>query len=443
MVASSQCFGTGRLALTPVADWIRTPSVFSSLTTLDPGWRAEVERLVPSGRHGRSRGSSRAMVDAWRRIGFFEGLARALLVAAAPAPPGARQHPVVRPGDAGIPHVPAGPGPGCPLLIAATQRDDNQREVAALAAWAERMRATGVLAELPLGPLEAQNRAADGGVSAGRARRTDAELLQSTTGGFPLYVIEAMRGSGRAGRRPARRRPHGCAAKPARAGERSRPRGRGPGSRGWPGLRARPVHRSERPRRDRGRERGRRAVAPPDPAGRRRCVRLLARSAPGLRLWTGESATTLAAAPASGAGARASPSGRSGRVSAQIAAQYSRGGRPERAVTYYLRAAGIAAGIFAHTEAIRLHSGAGNRHAPTGPRRDRRELAVYEAMAAPLTARYGYSSPRLEQTLERCIVLAGTLRSRDSTVIGMVGLWVPACPGPPSRGTRWRRTHWR
>ena len=35
---------------------------------------------------------------------------------------------------------------------------------------------------------------------AGRPQdREVVELLQSTTGGFPLYVIEAMRGSGRAG----------------------------------------------------------------------------------------------------------------------------------------------------------------------------------------------------------------------------------------------------
>jgi predicted ATPase len=42
-------------------------------------------------------------------------------------------------------------------------------------------------------------------------------------------------------------------------------------------------------------------------------------------------------------------------VAAQLAQQYARGGRPERAVAYYRRAADVAAGMFAHAEAIRLH----------------------------------------------------------------------------------------
>ena len=45
-----------------------------------------------------------------------------------------------------------------------------------------------------------------------------------------------------------------------------------------------------------------------------------------------------------------------GPVSAQLAEQYARGGRPERAVAYYRRAADVASGVFAHADAIRLHS---------------------------------------------------------------------------------------
>ena len=80
VVASSRCFGTsGRLALAPVADWLRSPAVRSATETLDRAWRAEVDRLVPSeGRRPRVVGS-RAMIDAWQRLRFFEGLARALL----------------------------------------------------------------------------------------------------------------------------------------------------------------------------------------------------------------------------------------------------------------------------------------------------------------------------------------------------------------------------
>ena len=112
-------------------------------------------------------------------------------------------------------------------------------------------------------------------------------------------------------------------------------------------------------------------------------------------------------------------------AAAQLAAQYARGGRPDRAVTYYRRAADVATGMFAHAEAIRLHKEALSivRQLPAGKDRDRQELTVLEAMAAPLNASYGYSSPDLQQALERSIALAESLGRRDSLLTGLVALW--------------------
>ena len=85
VVASAQCFGTpGRLALAPVADWLRNDAVQSAAATLDPAWRAEVGRLVPAGGHGGRGTGPRAMADAWQRHRFFEGLARALMAVGRP-----------------------------------------------------------------------------------------------------------------------------------------------------------------------------------------------------------------------------------------------------------------------------------------------------------------------------------------------------------------------
>jgi len=111
-------------------------------------------------------------------------------------------------------------------------------------------------------------------------------------------------------------------------------------------------------------------------------------------------------------------------VSAQLAGQYARGGRPDRALSYYRRAADVAAGMFAHAEAIRLHKEALSiiSNLPAGRDRDRQELAVRDALAAPLNARYGYSSPVLQHTLERSIALARSLGRRDSTLTGLVAL---------------------
>jgi tetratricopeptide (TPR) repeat protein len=81
--------------------------------------------------------------------------------------------------------------------------------------------------------------------------------------------------------------------------------------------------------------------------------------------------------------------------------------------------------MFAHAEAIRLHKAALSivRDLPAGKERDRQELGILEAMAAPLNARYGYSSPELQRTLERSVDLAESLGRKDSTLTGLVGLW--------------------
>jgi hypothetical protein len=92
---------------------------------------------------------------------------------------------------------------------------------------------------------------------------------------------------------------------------------------------------------------------------------------------------------------------------------------------HYRRAAELAARTFAHAEAIRLHKEALSivHTLPEGRDRTRQELMVLEAMAAPINAKYGYSSPELAETLERSIGLAEALGRRDSILTGLVGLW--------------------
>ena len=96
----SRCFGTaGRLALAPVADWLRTPAVQAAAETLDPVWRAEVSRLVPP--KNEPAGPAQPAVDGRRLAaaplpgGPGPGAARGR----AADPAGARQRAVVRPGD--------------------------------------------------------------------------------------------------------------------------------------------------------------------------------------------------------------------------------------------------------------------------------------------------------------------------------------------------------
>ena len=201
VVASTQCFGTSRrLALAPVADWVRHPAVQSAAERLDRTWRAEVDRLVPSGgpaeREGERGATARAMVHAWQRHRFLEGLARALIA-------------VGRPMLLVLDNVQwcdqetltfltfcLGLAPEAPVLVAGTLRDDHLDEDQELVEWTVRMRATGLLTELELSPLEAADtaRLAEA-ISGRRLDEADTGLLQATTGGFPLHVIEAVRGS--------------------------------------------------------------------------------------------------------------------------------------------------------------------------------------------------------------------------------------------------------
>jgi class 3 adenylate cyclase len=108
-----------------------------------------------------------------------------------------------------------------------------------------------------------------------------------------------------------------------------------------------------------------------------------------------------------------------------LAYHCSRSAEPARAIPFLAVAAARAKDRYANEEAIRLHQEALSivRGLPAGTDRDRQELAILEAVAPPLTARYGYASPELQQMLERSIALAESLGRHDSVVAGLVALW--------------------
>ena len=428
VVASSQCFGTsGRLALAPVADWLRNPAVQAAAATLDPAWRAEVGRLAPAGGRGERAAGSRSMADAWQRHRFFEGLARALMA-------------VGRPVLLVLDNVQwcdqetlafltffLGLAPGTPVLVAGTLRNDTLGEDPELADWTVRMRATGLMTELSLSPLDAADTARLAEAISGRPLLVDdVDLLQATTGGFPLYVIEAVRGGADPGGTP-------LPACDLTAVLRNRLDQATVAAREVAGLAAAvgTTFTLDLLTEASDLEAGI-VVAAVDELWRRRIMRefgdgydfshdllrdtAYAQVSPPMRwLLHRRVAQALELLHADDADT----------VSAQLAEQYARGGRPGRAAAYYRRAADVAAGMFAHAEAIRLHKEALSivRSLPEGKDRDRQELQVLEAMAAPLNARYGYSSPELQRALERSIDLAESLGRRDSTLTGLVALW--------------------
>ena len=425
VAVSSQCFGTsGRLALAPVADWLRHPVVLAASTTLDAAWRGEVGRLVPA--DGRGAGSG-AMVDAWQRHRFFEGLARALIAVGRPMLLVLDNMQWCDQETLAFITFFLSLADDKPVLVVGTRRDDAADDDPEMAAWTVRMRATGRLTELSLSPLDAAGTARLAEAISGRPPpAAEADLLHAATGGFPLYIVEAMRGCADADGSP-------LPAGDLTAMLRKRLEQASASGREVAGLAA-AVGRdftldllTEASDLDAGT-----VVGAVDELWRRRIMREYRDGYDFSHDLLRETAYTLISPPkrwllhrrVAQALELLHPNDADA-VSAQLAEQYARGGRLARAAGYYRQAADIAAARFAHAEAIRLHSEALSivRGLPESRDRDRQELEVLEAIAAPLNARYGYSSTKLQDVLERSIVLSESLGRKDSTLAGLVALW--------------------
>ncbi|HEU5420978.1 MAG TPA: AAA family ATPase [Streptosporangiaceae bacterium] len=425
LVASTQCFGTPGLALAPVADWLRTPAIQAAVGTLDPAWQAEVRRLVP-GPGGRG-ASSRALVDAWQRHRFFEGLARALLAVGQPLLLVLDNLQWSDTETLEFLSLCLGLAGASPLMVAATLRDDYPGTDPALAEWLLQMRAAGLLTELPLGPLETADTAALARALSGRRlTAAQASLLQVTTGGFPLYIIEALRSNADLSAdppdiadvaavlrkrldqaTPAARDIAGLAAAAGtsfsldlltEASDHDADVVVGAVDELWHRRIMRELEDDYDFTHDLLREAAYSGVSPP-----RRWL-LHRRLAQSLELLH---------------------AGRTDAVAARLAEQYARAGRPGRALDYYRRAADVAAGMLAHADAVRLHRQALAIVAkmPPGRDTDRRELAILQALAAPLNARLGYASAELQDVLERALTLAERLGAAEAKVAGLLALW--------------------
>jgi hypothetical protein len=435
VVASTQCFGTvGRLALAPVADWLRHEAIQAATANLSPAWRDEVGRLLPAGgpvdgpvdgSAGRETGTV-AMTDAWQRHRFLEGLARALIAADRPTLLVLDDIQWCDLETLALITFCLRLASGRPLLMAGTLRDDDPGTDPEFGDWTVRMRATGMLTEISLAPLAAADTARLAEAVAGRAiRPAEADLLHATTGGFSLYVIEAIR---------------------SLAGPDGMP---SPGSDLQSVLRRRFQQATEAAREVAGLAaavgtdftlgllteasdlESDAVVQAVDELWRRRIMREFGDGYDFAHEMLRETAYAQVSPPKRWLLHRRVAQGLEllhaddlDAVAGQLAEQYARAGRDARAVDYYRRAAGVAASRFGHAEAIRLHRQALSviERQPTGPGRDARELAVLEALAAPLNARQGYSSPELQQVLERWVALAESLGRDEAMVTGMIGL---------------------
>jgi DNA-binding SARP family transcriptional activator len=448
VVATAHCFGLpGRLALAPVAEWLRANGLREAVAGLDRTWRSEVARLVPdgspepateSGAAGAPPGGSgptgsRALVDAWQRHRFFEGLARAVL---------ATDRPVLLVLDdlqwcdqetvAWLAFLLTLAG-GSPLLVAATLRRDELDRNPGVAAALRSLRSSGRITDVGLGPLDAASTGRLASAVLGRPIGPAEEvLLQATTGGYPLFVVEA-----------ARTLP-GRAHAPRPAPERNNP----------PDLRDVLSHRLQEASpaaqevaglasalgRDFGldllieaTELGPDAlVGAVDELWRRRILREHHGGYDFSHDLLRDAAYAAVSPPRRwllhrrlAQGLELLHEGHLDDVAGQLAEQHDRAGRTDRALHYFGRAAELAVGVFANADAIRHHQRclALVARSPAGAARDDRELAVLQALSAPLNAVHGYASPDLQETLERSVALGERLDRPDVVLQSLVGLF--------------------
>ncbi|RZL82874.1 MAG: SARP family transcriptional regulator [Rhodococcus sp. (in: high G+C Gram-positive bacteria)] len=430
VVASTRCFGLPvPVALAPVAEWLRSPDLQSAIASLNPLWRAEVERLVPSAESWPRPATSRAMVDAWQRHRFFEGTARAVLSSG---------RPVLLVLDdlqwcdaettAWLAFL-LSLETRMRVLVAATARTDEVQSRRDVREALRALRSARLVSDLEVDPLTPDGTAELARSLGGRTLDPSEEaVLYAATGGYPLYVVEAARmvpgsdateAGGDAGDlgEVLQRRLEQCS-EPARdvAGlaaalgtdfdldllSEASDLDTDPLVQAVDELWRRRIVRPEGTGydfvHDLVREAAYRSVGPP-----RRWL-LHRRLAQGLELLH---------------------TGRTDDVAAQLAEQYRRGGRPDRALHYQQRAAEVAAGVFANAEALRHFRYCLDllEAMPAGRNRDACEVEVRQGMSAPLTTLYGYSSAELEQTLDRTAELGQQLRRPTVVLAALIGLF--------------------
>jgi DNA-binding SARP family transcriptional activator/tetratricopeptide (TPR) repeat protein len=466
VVAQSRCFSRpGRIPLAPVADWLRSPALWSCLPALAPVWRNEVNRLLPemesdpggagnagAGITGAATGApagvedrsvagfpapaadnlpatSRAMVDAWQRHRFFEGLARAVLV---------QDRPVLlvlddlQWGDAETVSWLAfllGYAHESRLFVVATARPDELEAAADLAPLLHPMQSAGLITRLRLDPLTPEAAAALTASLTGRNRGTDqTAILYAATGGYPLYIVEAAR----IAPEPATpEEPLGVSDLESvlqrRLGQASE------AARGLAALAAAYGHDVSLELLSEAGDLGiQELVTAVDELWRLRILRIQGHGYDFVHDLLREAAYE-AVSPAGkwllhrrlAQALELLFAGRLDDVAAQLGEQYRLGGRGASALEHYRRAAEIAVGVFANVEALRYYRRCLEiiESLPPGESQSGYELEVLRAMSAPLTAVYGYSSPELQATLERTEELAQQLGRPKVLLSSLIGLF--------------------
>jgi DNA-binding SARP family transcriptional activator/predicted ATPase len=185
----------GRLALSPIAGWLRSESVRDSLGRLHPLWRTEVARLIPELLVEQPElPRPPPLAEYWQRQQFFEALARAITGA---APALVLLLDDLQWCDAETLewlHFLLRFTADMRLLVVGTVRSDEVDARHPLGRLSTALRRSDQLVEIPLAPLDAAETAKLACDIAGEDVDSDAVFrIFSQTEGNPLFVVESVR----------------------------------------------------------------------------------------------------------------------------------------------------------------------------------------------------------------------------------------------------------
>lgn len=423
VVARARCFPAGgRLALAPVAEWLRSPPLRSAVEGLDADQRAEVARLAPELAPGDEQDRPAPLTDAWRRRRFFEALVSAVIVCDEPVLLVLDDLQWCDAETLAWLEVLLHADPAPPVLVVGTLRSEELQDNAALVTTCRRLRAQGALRDLELAPLGLED-VAELAASVDGASPDEATLerLRDETDGFPLFVIESLRhGPDRSSR--------------VQAILLDRIEQLGPDAQELAGVAA-AVGRdfSLELLAAAGQLDEERLLEAVDELWRRRLLRehstttydfshdLLRQAAyerlspPSRQLLHRRIVDALTALHDD------DPE----RVATQLADQCEQAGLAERAIDEHALAAQAATRVFALEAAVAHYERALELLADQSPSllRDRRELQLRAALLPPLTGLKGYAASELDRTLDRTTELAGALGEAAIAVRSQVTRW--------------------
>jgi DNA-binding SARP family transcriptional activator len=431
----------GRLSLAPVSEWLRSEALSPHLARLEDVWRVEVARILPEILTARPDLPRPApMAEFGDRLRFFEGLARAALLAPPPLLLLIDDLQWCDRETIEWLHFLSRFDPEGRLLVLGTARSEELDAAHPLPALLRHLRSASRLVEIGLEPLDAAETADLAAQVGSRALdATAATRLYRETEGNPLFIVETVRAESAGG--PPGAPEHGIPGLPPRA------------------------HAVIAGRLAQLSDHAREIAAAAAVVGRAFALDVLVRLAgdeevvvraldelwrkrlirergPNAYDFTHDKLRDVAYGETSAPQRRrlhrrvaealvALHEKDLDPVSAQVAAHYESAGLLEQAIPHYWRAAIVAQGVYAHDEAMALAGRALSllQELPASARRDGWELDLQLVLAPTYRVMRGWAAPDLVEVLDRALALCdrvGTGAQRAQILYGMQSSYIVA-----------------